>query len=131
MVSARAETDEHSVLAESGDPVTDAFLSFGRCRPNGFAKLLECGSLVLTQAVEVLVNGLGFPGHSLFPKNRYRSGELPGHLPVVAEWIDDAPDAPTVGVLDGRHECCAGGDGLFTDCGGIFHNQQHSHRATA
>ena len=61
MVRGRAKGHEHSSLkTEGGELVANALLSLWRCIPEGLSKLLECCSLIITHACEVLVDGLGF-----------------------------------------------------------------------
>src|SRR5215813_13275625 len=49
----------------------------------------------------------------------------------MAERIDDAPKTPAIFVSHRRHLSCARRNGLCVDRRGIFHNQQHSNRASA
>src|SRR5215510_7015123 len=49
----------------------------------------------------------------------------------MAERINDAPETPTIFVSHWRHLSCARRVGLCEDRRGVFHNQQHSNRASA
>src|SRR5262245_36966293 len=52
-------------------------------------------------------------------------------LPVMTERINNAPQAPAIFVSHRRHLSCARRDGLCVDRRGVFHNQEHSNRASA
>ena len=49
---------------------------------------------------------------------------------MVAEGIDDAPETPSIVVSHGRYLSGACGDGLCAHRRGVFHQQQHSSRAS-
>src|SRR5947209_5337803 len=49
---------------------------------------------------------------------------------MVTGWIDDAPQTPSVSVSHWRYFRCACGNGLRIYRGGVFHDQQHSNRAS-
>src|SRR6266516_4407320 len=58
------------------------------------------------------------------------SAQRSADLPVVTEWIDDAPETPAMGVSNRRYLGCACSNGLCANRRGIFHNQEHSNRAS-
>ena len=45
---------------------------------------------------------------------------------LMAEWVDDSADPPTVLLVDGRFADRAGGDGLSKHRVGIVDHEQHS-----
>src|SRR5262245_11105342 len=57
--------------------------------------------------------------------------QRPADLPVVAERVDNATQAPAMGVRDGCNLGCAGRDGLGAYGCGIFNDQEHADRASA
>src|SRR6266487_734925 len=59
------------------------------------------------------------------------SAQRSADLPVVTEWIDDAPETPSVIVHNRRYFGCACANGLCANRRGIFHNQEHPNRASA
>src|SRR5262245_29791582 len=52
-------------------------------------------------------------------------------LPMVSERINDTPETPAIFVSHWRYLGCACRDGLCAHRRGVFHNQQHSNRASA
>jgi hypothetical protein len=58
-----AEGHEQSVVPEGGQPIADALLGLRRRRANRLAKIFQRDAMLVGQAGEIFVDGLGFRRH--------------------------------------------------------------------
>ena len=84
VVRGRAETHEHpSAQAESGQGIADALFRLRRYGPDGLPEVLEGRSLVVADAGQVVVDGLGFGLHGSC-SSTCTSNEAPGNRQPVS-----------------------------------------------